>query len=92
MAILHTIKHTIGCADCGTHRGLLEFDHLPMFVKHFTISEAVRYPAIYSDEALFVEVAKCEVVCTQCHLERTADRRKRGIVVQQLRDAGEGQS
>lgn len=60
------------CADCGGEFPIIcmDFDHREG--KEFGIS-AARYR--YSIERLLAEVAKCDVVCANCHRIRTANRR-----------------
>jgi hypothetical protein len=60
-----------GCTDCGyrTHPEALDFDHVDG--KRFTISRAVAH----SWDDLLAEIDKCEVVCSNCHRVRTAQRR-----------------
>ena len=60
-----------GCADCGyrDHAAALDFDHNGA-EKLFSI---MRDGPSRSWEALKAEVAKCVVVCANCHRIRTAD-------------------
>jgi hypothetical protein len=59
------------CADCGeTDPVVLEFDHLGD--KRFTIGVAIRDR---NWQSVLEEMAKCEVVCANCHRRRTATRR-----------------
>jgi hypothetical protein len=64
-----------GCADCGyrDRPEALEFDHLPEFEKSFTISLKVMSKTL---DKLQEEVAKCEVVCSNCHRIRTTARHR----------------
>lgn len=58
------------CMDCsGTfHPCAMHFDHRPGTAKFFNIGEALcRYPL----EVLDAEIAKCDVVCANCHAVRT---------------------
>lgn len=75
-AEVHAYKLEKGCADCGynLHPSALEFDHLPGTVKLFNIGEKV---GSYSRAKLWAEIAKCEVVCANCHAIRTTERRVR---------------
>jgi hypothetical protein len=58
------------CVDCGENDPLvLEFDHLGD--KAFTIGEGLRDRSWCS---ILDEIAKCEVVCANCHRRRTAHR------------------
>lgn len=60
-----------GCLDCGmTEYYALEFDHLPGQPKLATIS-AMRFSPT---DKLKAEIAKCDVVCANCHRVRTARR------------------
>jgi hypothetical protein len=59
------------CADCGeTDPVVLEFDHLRD--KKFLISHGIRER---NWEMVLAEIAKCDVVCVNCHRRRTAIRR-----------------
>jgi hypothetical protein len=59
------------CIDCGeTNPVVLEFDHLAD--KSFDIGQSLPYR---SWESILDEIAKCEVVCANCHRRRTATRR-----------------
>jgi hypothetical protein len=58
------------CVDCGeTDPMVLEFDHLGD--KSFNIAKGLR---THSWQAVLDEIAKCEVVCANCHRRRTAHR------------------
>jgi hypothetical protein len=58
------------CIDCGeTDALVLEFDHLRD--KRFDISRALPDRSWAS---ILAEIAKCEVVCANCHRRRTAQR------------------
>ncbi len=58
------------CADCGEDDPMvLEFDHRGD--KLFDVSHALPYRAWH---AILDEIAKCEVVCVNCHRRRTARR------------------
>lgn len=71
--ILDIIKTMASCADCqyDSHPAALDFDHLPEFVKSFDIARETGR----SWDLMFAEIMKCEVVCSNCHRIRTADRR-----------------
>jgi len=73
-------KRRKGCLDCGERDWRkLQFDHLPQFQKLFDIGSACKSTGVYTDQDIELEVAKCEVVCDQCHLERTLLRRRSAI-------------
>jgi hypothetical protein len=60
------------CADCGEDDpAVLEFDHLDDQEKAFEIAAALPYRAWAS---ILAEIAKCDVVCANCHRRRTARR------------------
>jgi len=59
------------CTDCGEPDPVvLEFDHLRE--KRFAIGPKL---ATHPWEAILEEIAKCDVVCANCHRRRTARRR-----------------
>src|SRR5206468_1660930 len=58
------------CVDCGEEDvEVLEFDHLAD--KEFSIARGFRDRTW---EAVLREIAKCQVVCANCHRRRTARR------------------
>jgi hypothetical protein len=61
-----------GCADCGFkgHHAALHFDHLPGHTKVRDIKSGQQL----GWQALLDEIAKCEVVCANCHSIRTWQR------------------
>jgi hypothetical protein len=70
------------CVDCGEADPIvLEFDHL-RGDKSFTIGTALHSRNMQS---ILDEIAKCEVVCANCHRRRTAVRRAslRAVLTQQ---------
>lgn len=60
------------CADCrhGFHSSVMEFDHLPQFEKLFNIAQWRQH----NRKEIRAEIAKCEVVCANCHRLRTWER------------------
>ena len=72
-ALIQQIKLDRGCADCGynAHVAALDFDHLPEFVKKYQVGTM----AGFNKAVIEAEIAKCEVVCANCHRVRTANRR-----------------
>lgn len=76
MAKIHEYQLEKGCTDCGynKHPSALEFDHLPGTEKLFNIGEEIGNRSV---ESIWSEIAKCEVVCANCHAIRTVERRKR---------------
>lgn len=56
------------CVDCGCSNWIvLEFDHLPEYEKTCNISEMHQM----SLDRIKAEIAKCEVVCSNCHTIRS---------------------
>ena len=72
-AWLAACKVDKGCADCGynQHPVALQFDHLPGQEK----TRALARMKTCGRERLLIEIAKCEVVCANCHAIRTYNRR-----------------
>ena len=64
------------CADCKEDYPywILEYDHLPGSVKLFTVCAYRHYTT--SIEVVKAEIAKCEVVCSNCHANRTHMRKR----------------
>jgi len=67
------IKLGRGCADCGyrTAATALEFDHLPGTAK---VREVSHLYGNCAWTAVAAEIAKCEVVCANCHKIRSDKR------------------
>lgn len=71
----HKLAH--GCADCGLmspHPFVYDLDHLPGFEKVMKVSDLITKAR--SLEEIAAEMAKCEVICANCHRIRTALRGK----------------
>jgi hypothetical protein len=62
------------CMDCGNVfiPDVLEFDHREPHLKEFTISKAKGEKL----SRLQAEIAKCDLVCANCHRVRESRRRK----------------
>jgi hypothetical protein len=61
------------CADCGERDPIvLEFDHLDATTKVGAVSK--MWMDCLSIDAIRAEIARCEVVCANCHRRRTAAR------------------
>lgn len=62
------------CMDCKLSHPhyRLDFDHLPGRTKLFVLSDASS--ARWSNQRIFEEMAKCEIVCANCHRDRTYAR------------------
>jgi len=71
-ACLTKYKTARGCADCGINDDVvLDFDHLPEHEKLFTIGWGMHR---HRPSVVWQEVQKCEVVCSNCHRQRTRAR------------------
>jgi hypothetical protein len=64
------------CADCGVEypHYVMDFDHRPGAGKHANLSILVKRGA--SRESILAEIAKCDLVCANCHRARTYRRRQ----------------
>ena len=62
----------VPCKDCGArfepHQ--MDFDHRDPSTKAFQVTK----PLLASRSRLIAEIAKCELVCTNCHTIRTFKR------------------
>lgn len=67
----------VPCADCGNKYPyyVMQFDHQDNKFKN------VSAMTTYSKARLLSEISKCEVVCANCHAERTFKRRN-GVLAQ----------
>jgi hypothetical protein len=71
----------VPCTDCGGrfqgHQ--MDFDHLDPSAKRFRISSA---PAALKNRAeLLAEIAKCDIVCANCHRRRTQRQHRRRLAM-----------
>ena len=67
------LKEKTPCADCGKiyHYSQMDFDHIDGKKKH----NIARYAnSAVSIKTIKDEIAKCEVVCANCHRYRTWSR------------------
>lgn len=71
---IQEVKSSNPCADCGVSYPphVMDFDHLPGEDKKFNISSQLGNMSNF--EVLKAEIAKCEVVCANCHRQRTWER------------------
>lgn len=62
---------SVPCADCGVEYPpyVMQFDHLRD--KLYEIADNYRMAL----DKLLIEIEKCDVVCANCHAERTERRR-----------------
>lgn len=70
---LDEYKSTTPCADCGQTypHYVMDFDHV-RGEKMANVSHLARSHG--SRTRLFAEIAKCDLVCANCHRERTQQR------------------
>ena len=54
------------CVECGSTEAL-EFDHIDPALKSFNISAGYHKPK----EILENELAKCQILCNKCHIEKS---------------------
>jgi hypothetical protein len=68
---------SVPCADCGRTYPpyVMDFDHRPGEKECFHIS-AIGSQGMRSWKSILAEIAKCDVVCANCHRERTYQRRQ----------------
>jgi hypothetical protein len=61
------------CTDCGNkyHFSAMHWDHLPEHNKKFNVSLMWHK----SEQQILNEIAKCELVCANCHAYRTWSRK-----------------
>ena len=71
--MLGRIKEKSGCIDCGKKYPsyVLDFDHV-YGKKVSNIGQMLNY---FTIEDILKEVSKCEIVCSNCHRERTYQRK-----------------
>lgn len=64
---------SVPCTDCGVQYPyyIMSFDHLP---GHEKVGDIARMVVTHSMRKVQAEIAKCEVVCANCHGERTWQR------------------
>lgn len=61
------------CTDCGIQypHYVMDFDHRPKEIKIMCIAKLVGSRKL---DTLIKEIAKCDIVCSNCHRERTWKR------------------
>lgn len=70
---IRTLKESKPCVDCGCYFPyyVMDFDHRPGEKKSFMVSRAVQQRTIAT---AMREIAKCDLVCSNCHRVRTHKR------------------
>jgi hypothetical protein len=66
------LKENTPCKDCGQQYPyyVMHFDHLKDKMGH--VATLARSPVSF--KRLLIEISKCEIVCANCHAERTHQR------------------
>lgn len=74
--IIDETKTNHPCADCNTIYPpyVMDFDHRPGTVKVAAIAHSMMFGSV---ALLLAEIAKCDIVCSNCHRERTHSRQLR---------------
>lgn len=70
---IQRVKQDAVCAGCGIDYPywIMEFDHRPGVVKIGNVSAIYK---THSFEEVKAEIEKCDVVCSNCHKDRTRSR------------------
>lgn len=71
---IRSLKEAAPCEDCGRAFPyfVMDFDHRPGEIKEFNIGDAGWLG--YSASRVMAEINKCDLVCSNCHRIRTAQR------------------
>lgn len=77
MEFIRTLKLKTGCVLCGykEHPSALQFDHVDLATKRFTISECISR----GWATLHEELPKCRILCANCHAIHTFNQQKAGM-------------
>lgn len=72
-ALMNATKVFKGCERCGynEHPAALQFDHIDPSTKYKTKSGRVVHPSClagYPQSVVVAEMAKCRVLCANCHM------------------------
>jgi hypothetical protein len=72
---------TLVCSICGfdAHPAALEFHHRDPGTKLFNVSTAICCPEKYPWDVILDEIAKCDVICSNCHRTQHCSRSYEGI-------------
>ena len=75
------------CSDCGGTfpSYVMDFDHRTGEVKNFSVSDSIKWMSL---KRVLDEIAKCDLVCANCHRIRTYQRSQKvfrdGVTVARL--------
>lgn len=77
-------KKDVPCVDCGLRYGywVMDFDHRDDEKKLYNVN---KMPGRHGIPRILTEISKCDVVCANCHRNRTWTRRQ--VRVAQLAEA-----
>ncbi len=77
-AMVREAKEGKPCADCGVvyPHYVMDFDHRPGETKLLDVGDMVNF---FGFKKLLEEMAKCDLVCANCHRERTYQRRMASV-------------
>jgi hypothetical protein len=68
------LKSSLVCSRCGeSHPACLQFHHADPKAKETSIADAIR--RAWSRKRILAELAKCEVLCANCHAKHHAKER-----------------
>src|SRR5205085_9899757 len=71
-AWLREYKESLGCEVCGeTHPACLEFHHINPKEKRFSVGRLNDYLSV---RLMKSEIAKCRLLCANCHRDRKSTR------------------
>lgn len=75
---MDSLKRDVLCADCGESFPpyVMHWDHLP---GHEKVDEVGSMVGSRRREVILAEIAKCELVCANCHVLRTVMRARRTL-------------
>lgn len=71
------LAKNVKCPDCNQVKDDMTFDHLPQYKKRFNLASACKH----GFGAVKREVAKCEVVCRDCHDKREVIRHQPTVMI-----------
>ena len=76
MRFIKRVKTMFGCAVCGYNKSsvALHFDHINVDTKYLEISRM----GSANIQTLKNEMRKCQILCANCHAERTQEQRDKG--------------
>jgi hypothetical protein len=77
-AWLAQIKRALRCRDCGIdHPGCLVFHHVDRSTKDIELANAIRRG--WGRTRILTEMAKCIVLCSNCHAKLHAREDRNGV-------------